>query len=36
MTRLFASKKIRADDYGRPSRPNNKIVEQEKEQESTP
>jgi RecA-family ATPase len=31
MTRLFASKKIRTDNYGRPSRPHNKIVEQEQE-----
>jgi|tagenome__1003787_1003787.scaffolds.fasta_scaffold20940906_4 RecA-family ATPase len=36
MTRLFAAEKIRAADYGRPSRPNYKIVEQEKEQESAP
>jgi RecA-family ATPase len=30
MNRLFEAKKIRSDTYGRPSRPNNKIVEQEK------
>jgi RecA-family ATPase len=29
MNRLFAAKKIRAEQYGRPSRPYNKIVEQE-------
>ena len=29
MNRLFEAKKIRVDQYGRPSRPNNKIVEPE-------
>jgi RecA-family ATPase len=31
MNRLFASKRIRTDNYGRPSRPYNKIVEQQQE-----
>jgi RecA-family ATPase len=35
MNRLFEAKKIRVENYGRPSRPYNKIVEQEQQQETT-